>query len=181
MTEYRMLREAELVPELFVQFRRRQEITHCWRKIDGQWQVLPAPRTIENWDQAQREFICWCLREIAAEEGAVFGAFREGALKGIAAVGGTPIGSRNQYLPLSFLHVSQELRGQGIGRNLISLAKAFAVQRGAQKLYLSTQPSVETQAFYKAVGCVEAEEYNAEYVQNDPNECQLELSLCAGR
>ncbi len=177
MMEYRLLREAELVPELLVDFQRHQEITHCWCKVDGQWVVRPAARTIENWDEKQRDFICGCLRNILSEGGMVAGAFTAGALKGILSVESAPLGSRNQYLEVSFLQVSREMRGNGIGRTLLSMAKAFAAEKGAEKLYISSQPSVETQAFYKAMGCVEAEEYSVPHVEREPDACQIECML----
>ncbi len=177
MIEYRMLRETELVPELFLTFQRHQEITHCWRKRNDQWEVYPASRTIENWDGKQREFICWCLREILDRGGMAAGAFLDGALKGIISVEGEKFGSRNQYLAVPFLQISREIRGKGIGRQLFALAKAFAAEKGAEKLYISSNPAVETQAFYKAMGCVEAEEYCAEYVERNPNEVQIECSV----
>lgn len=36
---------------------------------------------------------------------------------------------------------------------------------------------VESQAFYKAMGCREAEEYNKEHVEIEPCDCQLEFVL----
>ncbi len=174
MMEYRNITSGELVPALFEGFRRYQVITHCWSKENGQWRLVPEPRTIENWDQSQREFICHCLEEILASGGMVAGAFETGQLVGIVSVEAEPLGSRNQYLAVAFLHVSQQLRGSGIGRTLFSMAKKFAAERGVEKLYISSQPSEETQAFYRAVGCVEAEEYNADYIVHNPKECQLE-------
>ena len=48
---------------------------------------------------------------------------------------------------------------------------------GAQKLYISAHPAQETQAFYHALGCVEAEEYHKELAESEPDECQLEYAL----
>jgi len=36
---------------------------------------------------------------------------------------------------------------------------------------------VETQAFYRAMGCREAEEPNLEHVEKEPFDCQLEYQL----
>ncbi len=179
--EYRMLRKAEIVPELFLDFRRHQEITHCWCKEEGTWVLRPERRTIENWGEQQREFVCWCLGEILSEGGIAVGAFSDGLLKGIVSAEGTPLGSRNQYLPVAFLHVSREMRGKGIGKTLFSMAKEFAAQKGAEMLYISSQPSMETQAFYKAMGCVEAEEYIAAYVEHNPKECQIQCAVTGDR
>jgi hypothetical protein len=48
---------------------------------------------------------------------------------------------------------------------------------GAQKLYISAHSSQESQAFYKAMGCVEAMEYNKRLVSEEPCDCQLEYNL----
>ena len=86
-------------------------------------------------------------------------------------------GSRAQYMDLSHLYVSQELRGRGIGARLFSLAKQFARGHEAEKLYLSAHSAVESQAFYRAMGCVEAEEYDPAHVKAEPYDCQLECRL----
>ena len=50
-------------------------------------------------------------------------------------------------------------------------------EKKAKKLYISAHSAVESQAFYKAMGCVEAEEYNAEHVEKEPYDCQLECDV----
>ena len=66
------------------------------------------------------------------------------------------------------------MRGNGIGKYLFNHAKLWARKHGANKLYISSHSAVETQAFYKAMGCVEASVYNQAHVQNEPFDCQLE-------
>ncbi|MGN0998888.1 MAG: GNAT family N-acetyltransferase, partial [Faecousia sp.] len=75
------------------------------------------------------------------------------------------------------IHVSQECRGRGIGRKLMEASKDWAKGRGAQKLYISAHSSVESQAFYRAMGCREAEEYNRASVEKEPCDCQLEVAV----
>ena len=67
--------------------------------------------------------------------------------------------------------------GQGIGRELFRLACEQARIRGAQKLYLSAHSAEETQAFYRAMGCVEAAWYHPELVALEPCDCQMEFLL----
>ena len=57
------------------------------------------------------------------------------------------------------------------------MAKNYARERGAEKLYISAHSAVETQAFYRAMGCVEAEEYQPAHVEQEPYDCQLECAL----
>ena len=87
------------------------------------------------------------------------------------------IGGEHRYLDLSSIHVSQDMRGRGIGAELFLAAKAWARNKGAGRLYISAHSAVETQAFYKKMGCAEAEVYNQEHVSREPYDCQLECSL----
>ncbi len=176
MIEYRKLSAEEISPAMFAHFQRRQEVTRCWRKLDGQWVIRPTA-FVEDWTEKDHEFVAWCLGNILASGGLAAGAFQNGELKGVVSVENTPLGSRGQYREMSGLWVSQEMRGQGIGRKLLEMAKAFAREQGAEKLYISSHSSVESQAFYKAMGCVEAEEYSREHVQREPRHCQIECSV----
>ena len=55
--------------------------------------------------------------------------------------------------------------------------KEWAKQKGAKKLYISAHSAVESQAFYKSMGCVEAKVYNQKHVEDEPYDCQLECGL----
>ena len=113
----------------------------------------------------------------AAKGGVVLGAFADGALKGFASVESAPLGKAGDYRDLTCLHVSAELRGRGIGRELFARASQWARAHGGKKLYLSAHSAVETQAFYAAMGCVEAREYNEAHVASEPFDCQMEYAL----
>lgn len=69
------------------------------------------------------------------------------------------------------------MRGQGIGKCLFAAAKEWAKENGAKKLYISAHSAVESQAFYRAMGCVEAEVYHQKHVEAEPYDCQLECLL----
>ncbi len=174
--EYREIGHGELTVELFRDFHRHQEVTRCWRKENDQWVVKPIVFT-EDWGQKEFEFVCWCLKVTLEEGGRVLGAFIGGKLIGLVAVAFSPLGSRGQYREMSCLYVSQELRGQGVGRALFDYAKIFVRELGGEKLYVSSHSCVETQAFYKAMGCVEAEEYSQEHVEREPFGCQIECRV----
>lgn len=53
----------------------------------------------------------------------------------------------------------------------------IAKENGAKKLYISSHSAIESQNFYKSLGCVEAKEYNKAHVENEPCDCQLEFVL----
>ena len=105
------------------------------------------------------------------------GAFAQGILKGFVSVEAVPMGSRGQYRDLTSLHVSEDRRGNGIGRQLFLAAAEWAKKNGGEKLYISSHSAVETQAFYKSMGCVEAKEYNQYHAEKEPFDCQLELEI----
>lgn len=173
MADYRSLQEEEINRGLFDTFIRRQIVTKCFRKENGEWLIKDAP-FVDDWGEEEYRELVRCLKNTAATGGLVYGAFIEGRLKGFVSVEAVPIGSRGQYLDLSSIHVSQDMRGQGIGRELFGAARAFARERGAQKLYISAHSAVESQAFYRAMGCVEAKEYYLPHVEKEPFDCQLE-------
>lgn len=174
--EYRELTPAQINRALFAAFQRRQKVCQCWRKIDGAWCIKDIA-FVDDWSEADYATLVSCLKETLHRGGLVIGAFENDALKGFASVEGTPIGIHHDYLDLSSLHVSQELRGRGIGKELFLRACAWAKAHNAQKLYISAHSAVETQAFYRAMGCVEAKEYNPEHVAAEPCDCQMECPL----
>ena len=173
MVTYRELTEEEIREDLFRDFQRRQEVTHRLEKTSKGWTVR-EDRFAEDWGPEEYQILVQCLRHTAATGGLVLGAFFQGALKGFVSVEAAPVGSRGQYLEVSSLHVSRELRGQGGGAALFDAARRFARKRGFGRLYLSTHPAVETQAFYRAMGCREAEESQHSQLERTPPDCQLE-------
>jgi len=174
--EYRSVEYDEINRELFNGFVRRQEVTKCWRKEDDNW-VIKDIAFVDDWNDDDFAFLVTCLKKNLDSGGVLFGAFADGVLKGFASVSGKPIGANEEYLDLSSIHASEDMRGKGIGRKLFELAADWAREHGARKLYISSHSAVESQAFYKAMGCVEAMEYNQEHVKEEPYDRQLEYAL----
>lgn len=174
--KYRSLQENEINRELFRDFIRRQVVTKCWRKEKGEWVIKDAP-FIDDWTEQDYQVLIECLKGTAASGGLVYGAFYEGRLKGFIAVLPEIFGGENKYIDLAAIHVSQDMRGTGIGTVLFKEAKRWAKEKGAEKLYISAHSAVESQAFYKRMGCVEAAWYKKEYVEEEPFDCQLEVKL----
>lgn len=173
---YRELNINEINVDLFHTFQRRQVVTDCWRKENGKWVIKNAP-FVDDWGSQEYEILVKCLKNTIETGGLVCGAFAEDELKGFVSVEGVPVGSSFQYMDLSSIHVSQDMRGHGIGRELFSMAKNFARKNNVKKLYISAHSAVESQAFYKAMGCTEAKEYNAAHVEREPYDCQLECQV----
>ena len=174
--KYKELQAEMINRELFAHFTRHQVVSQCWRKVDGQWCIKDIAFT-DDWDEADYRTLIACLQSTLAGGGVVFGAFKGGLLKGFASVEAKLFGKNKEYLDLTSLHVSEEMRGKSIGKELFRLSKAWAKEHGAKKLYISAHSSVETQAFYRAMGCVEAVEYNEAHVAAEPCDCQMEYVL----
>ena len=173
---FKELKVDEINLKLFEYFQRHQTITHCWRKIDGAWCVKEVLFT-NDWDNEEYLTLVTSLKRTVASGGIVFGVFFGEALKGFTSVEPTFFGRNNEYLDLSSLHVSEDMRGKGVGKELFHLAKTWAKEHGAKKLYISSHSAVESHAFYHAVGCVEAREYSRHHVEKEPYDCQLECKL----
>ncbi len=158
-------------------FDRTQIVESVWRVIDGVKQVVTCPFT-ETWDkQLLRDIIFGDFAEAMEFGGKVFLAFEEERLLGFATLGGEPLGPDGEYLQLIQLHVSLPERGRGIGRELFFYCVQQAEAMGAKKLYISGHSSVETQAFYASVGCVDAKWIFQEQVDHEPYDCQLEVQI----
>ena len=65
MIEYRELAENEICRELFQHFIRRQNVTDCWRKVDGVWVVKSDP-FVDDWTEADYRTLVFCLKRTAA-------------------------------------------------------------------------------------------------------------------
>ena len=157
-------------------FVRHQTVTECWRKTDGDWKLVPILFE-ENWSLEQ-------CREIAEDvslhmnlDQTGFGAFIGERIVGFATVSHHIFGATARYAELVCFQISEEYRRQGIGRKLFSMACEEARRLGAEKLYISSHSSKESQAAYRALGCTPAEEINARLVAEEPFDVQLEYRL----
>lgn len=176
MTEYRQLKENEINAGLLAGFIRRQVVTKCLRRENGAWTAKDAP-FIDDWTQKDRERIAAELKNLAARGGLVYAAYSGGKLAGFASVSPEPLGESGEYLELTNIHVTEEQRGQGIGRALFYAAAEWARARGAKKLYISAHSSVESQAFYSALGCTDAKLYSPRHIKAETCDRQMEYGV----
>ncbi len=176
MIQYKTLEMDEINRELFAHFIRHQNVTKCFRKEQGKWVIRDAP-FVDDWKEEDYAYLVQCLRHTVQTGGFVQGAFCGGQLKGFVSVESALTGGEHRYLDLSSIHVSEDLRGEGIGAALFLAAKKWAREKGAGKLYISAHSAVESQAFYKKMGCVEAQWYDPVHVEQEPFDCQLECCL----
>ena len=182
MITYRTLNEKEICRDLFRHFIRHQVVTNCRRRINGKWVIQYDP-FIDEWSEEEYQALIVDLRETICSGGFVYAAFCDGCdgqggqLKGFVSVTSKLFGPSQEYLDLTNIHVSEDRRRCGIGKTLFGAAKTWAKDHAAKKLYISAHSAVESQAFYRSMGCVEAKEYNREHVEKEPFDCQLECVL----
>lgn len=176
MLQYQVLDADELNRELFQDFIRHQNVTKCWRYEKDTWVIKEVP-FIDDWTETDYQTLISCLKNTIATGGFVYAAFCNGKLKGFVSVEAILFGGEHKYLDLTSIHVSEDMRGKGIGRTLFLAAKEWAREKGARKLYISAHSAVESQAFYKAMGCIEAAVYHPGHTEEEPYDCQLECKL----
>ena len=157
-------------------FVRHQTVTECWRKIAGDWKLVPNVYE-ENWSQVQCREIAEDVAHHISLDQTGFGAFEGERIIGFATVSRRIFGVAARYVQLVCLQITEEYRRRGIGRKLFSLACEEARQLGADKLYISAHSSKETQAAYRALGCTPAEEVNEGLAAAEPFDVQLEYRL----
>lgn len=176
MVQLRALFADEIDTRLFCRFERRQVVKYCIVKQGDRFVKKYRP-FVDDWTEDDYKKLTVCLKSTAGSGGLVCGAFVKGWLKGFVSVEAEPFGSKKQYMDLSNIYVSTDVRGAGIGRKLFDRAKSFARHKNAQKLYISAHSAVESQAFYMAMGCCEAAEYDLGHVKKEPCDIQLECIL----
>ena len=157
-------------------FIRHQVVTECLRNVDGNWLLLPIS-FVEEWSLDK------CREEASAIANNLsgnmidYGAFEGTDLIGYITVGTERLGTKRQYVQLVTFQVSEPFRGMGVGRKLFEKAAGVAREYGAKKLYISAHSSKESQAAYKALGCVHAEEIIPWIADEEPFDVQLEYVL----
>lgn len=102
---------------------------------------------VDDWSEQDYEILVNCLKNTVNTGGLLHGCFYSGALKGFVSVEATLFGAEQQYLDMTSLHVSEDMRNRGIDSNLFLAAEEWARAHGAKKLYISAHSAVETQAF----------------------------------
>ena len=173
--QYRRLGIEDIKPDMLEHFDRRQIVTKSWRGRGEGYALEDTPRT-DDWSVEDKRRIAreYFPRAIGSG-GCVFGAFDEGRMIGFATVLGEPIGSEKQYLLLDLMHISRPYRGKGIGRKLFSLCAEAARGAGPPKLYISAHSAQESVAFYRAMGCVHAEEVIPALLEAEPADVHMEF------
>ncbi len=152
---------------------RSEHIKGLYELRDGRLNLQPADIDLQGWPEGDQEKY-QPEHEDALGRGAwVLGVFEEHRLVAAVGLDSLPLGPQGDWRQLFFLHVSQSMRGEGLGRWLLEQAKQQARIRGAKALYVSATPSVRTVDFYLAQGFVLAPEPDPRLYELDPEDIHL--------
>jgi predicted N-acetyltransferase YhbS len=173
---YKQLTEKEINCCMLENFTRYQETKLVSYKEDNLY-TTKKEYFVDDWDNEKKKSVIHSLRECVLSGGKVVGAYHDNKLVGFGNVESKLLGSSFQYIELAYLHVTNEFRHQGIGRQLFELICFHAKRLDARKLYIGAHPSVETQAFYFSLDCQHAEEIIMEIYIKEPLDIQLEKLL----
>ena len=157
-------------------FVRHQKVSECWRNVDGQWKLIPIEFE-ENWTVEQCQKIAEDVALHMENDQTAIAAFDGEEVIGFITVSHNIFGNTAKYVELVCFQVSESYRGIGIGKALFYQACEEAKKLGADKLYISAHSSKESQAAYKAMGCIHAEEINQKLAEEEPCDVQLEYVL----
>ncbi|MDF2543204.1 MAG: GCN5-related N-acetyltransferase, partial [Herbinix sp.] len=114
---YREIHVNELDDNMLKNFNRYQNVLKDWCYENGEYVLKSSPH-IEIWDESAKKRKIKTFFTILQHNGKLFGAYDNDKLIGFSGIDGILIGSRNQYIELSELHVSYEYRGKKIGKEL---------------------------------------------------------------
>jgi ribosomal protein S18 acetylase RimI-like enzyme len=165
------------VKDTFLNHFNRYQVTDQVLFKENNRYKLKSDHFIDDWDDDKKALVIHDLRTCIREGGKVIGAFVGEELAGFANIESRMFGSKVEYIELPYIHISSELRGYGIGKKLFKKCCEEAKRLGAAKLYIAAHPSVESQGFYKAMGCREAVEINEKIWSREPLDIQLEKVL----
>ena len=177
--EIKQLKISDIHPNMLNYFNRYQEVTQCWRKNENNW-LLEDVSYIRDWDEDKKKWAINYFLQCIEQGGMIIGAFDEYNLIGFAKIDGKLFGSLNQYINLSLLLISNEYRHKGLGSRIFVTVCEKAISLNAKKLYISAHSAKDAIAFYKKIGCKDAQEIFQELI-DETNDWELEYELCYSR
>ncbi len=187
--QFKTLTLADLTLNCLSHFNRFQETTRVWYPNKQPLRNYPRGATLascyqlkeiyfrDEWDNAKKAKVITSLRQAITSGGFAIGGYDNTDLVAFASINGERFGSQKQYQEMVYFHVSSNYRGHGIGRRLFQLCVEQSRKQGVAKLYLSTHPSLESQAFYAVMGCQLAQEIDTKIYSREPLDIQLEYVI----
>ena len=164
---------TEIITDQFVNlddFDRRQIVKRVYINDSGSLRLKDQIWTMD-WSLKHKRKVATNLK---SNECIAYAVWENEKVIGFVSVMKALIGSR---MVLDIIQVDRAFRGQGIGRQLFTLAVAEAKRAGAKELYISACCSEETVNFYKAMGAVVTKDPLPEIAEAEPYDIQMIYSL----
>lgn len=171
---WKRLSASEITEDLLQGYQRYARTTHIHRMVDGVITVMENAFD-EDWDTQKLQGIARYLKTCVLAGGIVIVGVVDNQVIAFGNLESKPY--PYGYINLPYIHVSRPYRSQHLGHVLFEQLKDAARELGGSKLYISTHPSVEAQAFYQSVGCRLATHIIPELLDKEPDDIQLECDL----
>lgn len=151
---------------MLMKFNHKQIIKEKYIKTENGWEVVNTDE-VRQWNFEKRKWITEYMRQQIERGGVSLCAFDNEKLVGFCCVDGYICGETAKYANVTMLFVDDEFKRKGIGKKLFMKACDYAAKKGAEKIFISAIPSIETVAFYFSMGCVDAEEIIMDFVDTE--------------
>jgi len=174
--EIRWVRLFELNKSRFKKFKRYQKTSKVVYINDNEV-YTKDDCFVDDWDEQKKKQLLVYLQNAFKHGAIVIAAYKKHDIVGFGCVENKLIGKRKEYLEFSYLHISYKYRNKGIGKRIFLMCCDSAKKIGAKKIYIGAHPSIETQSFYKSLGCELASEIINEIYEKEPLDIQLEYKL----
>ena len=175
MTTGRNLLREEV--ELVWNIDRSEVINNIYRFENGILVLRPEHHEMHGWPPGEAQKYTPILLDCFDRGGWFYGLFDSAQPIGAVVLDSKYLGAHKDQLQLSFLHVSNSYRNQGLGRQLFELARTTARERGAKRLYISATESENTVNFYTRLGCVLAKQLDRELFALEPKDIHLQCEV----
>lgn len=159
-----------ITSDILLNFHHNQIIRRKYVNINNKWEITDT-NELREWHKEKRIWITEYLCQQIQRGGSVIGAFNRDILVGFCCVDGYLYGETAKYANLTMLFVDDEWKRKGIGKALFKEICKYALKNGADKLFISAIPSVETVAFYFNMGCTDAKEIITDYIDTENDRC----------
>lgn len=163
-----------LKPGFLYGFDRYQVTTHV-KYVNGGVLDVKENHFTEEWSKAKLDSITRFLKHTVSEGGVLITANDSDQIVGFACL--QPNIFFKEYINLPYFHITRSHRRKGIGKAMFERICEEARKLGAKKLYISSHPSLETQAFYENMGCVLTKRINRQLLSIEPLDIHLEKTL----
>jgi GNAT superfamily N-acetyltransferase len=151
-------------------------IHRAWRSVNDTMQWVEINYQEEGYPDGYENHLT-ALKETINGGGFAIGAFDDTRLIGFCSVNRDMFGKQYKYVLFDQQFISAEYRKKGIGKKLFYMAVEKAKEWGADKFYIYAGSSENTLAYYKSLGCKDAQEINQELYDGDPRDVQLEYDF----